>query len=251
MRFIERAIKALGYHRRAYLSGIVGIFLFSLLSFVLLTAKALNHQNQTDFKDRLQQFDAQTLTTAKHLVTAANNAYTAVSARYQLWWYGLLIILFVIAAGCALFFSWQRRQETAAYLLVGKSTADVVAQYVLENLIVFTGGFLLAWCLAMVSTQWLDHWLHSLNLQLFASQLDGNVSLKAFKKITKQLFAHRLTDFSSNDLMLPEHGPRAQVTTLVGGAKTYLYGAATLIISQVVVYTTMITLQRHRLLHQD
>ncbi|MFD1484710.1 hypothetical protein ACFQ5J_05655 [Lacticaseibacillus baoqingensis] len=251
MRFMERAIKALGYHRRAYLGGLVGVFFFSLLSLILLTAQFLNRQTQNAFTTRLQQFDSQTLTIAQHLVKATNTAYSAVSSQYQLWWWGLLAALFATTAGCALVFAFQRRQETLAYLLVGKSTTDVVAQYVLENLIIFTGGYLLAWCAAMLGGTWLDHWLHTLNLTLFEQHLTPNVSVASFQKVTKQLFAHRLTDFSGNDLMFPQRGMRMQPATLVGCMQTYLCGAGALIVSQALTYTAVISLQRHRLLHQD
>ena len=201
MRFIERAIKALSYHRWLYCASALVVFGFTLISVSLLTANQLNLNSQTGFNTRLNQFDTDALRSAKHLVAQVTAAYTQVSAQYQTWWWDCVIGLAIIAAGFALGAAHHRRQETTAYLLVGKHPVDIIAQYLLENVITFTVGFVAALAIALCLTRILDSQLIKLNLRLLDTHLSNQVSATTYRKLTTQLFAHRITDFSGGDLV--------------------------------------------------
>lgn len=251
MRFLERAIKALGYHRRPYLAGVVVAFFFTLLGVGLMTAAQLNQNTQTGFKNRLDQFDNSALKSANHLIAQVQAAYAEITADYRLWWWVGVAGLAVIAIAFAIGFAHSRRQETTAYLLVGKSPLDIVGQYLLENLVVYVAGFALAMVVAMCFTQVLDSRLTALNLHLLDQHLGDQVSATTFKKITKQLFAHRITDFSGDGLVVPHRGPRPLTTELAGGGRTFIGGALSLLLGQAVVFIASVYWQRRRLRHHE
>ncbi len=166
-------------------------------------------------------------------------AYAGVNVQYTNWWWASIIALAVIAFGFAIFLAKQRQQETAAYLLVGKSSADIISQYLLENLVVFVIGFGFAWIVLMCFTQVLDQLLIKLNATLLDQQLSGQVSATNFAKLTKKLFAHRITDFSEDSLVVPHRGvgPRPENTVLTGLSTTFLSGICALVIPQTIVYS--------------
>ncbi|WP_461213370.1 FtsX-like permease family protein [Lacticaseibacillus sp. GG6-2] len=249
MRFLERAIKALSYHRWLYLASTVVVFCFTLLSVCLLTANQLNLNSQNGFKSRLCQFDTGALHSANHLIAEVQSAYTQVSVQYQAWWADALIGLALVAGVTAIGAAYHRRRETTAYLLVGKSPADIVAQYLLENFVVFAGGFVLAMIVAIFLTQTLNDQLLGFNRYLIDHHLSSQLSATTFDKITKQLFAHRITDFSGNDLVFAHRKPQPLNSQLIGGWQTFVSGAATVLITQGVVLSASIWWQRLRLRH--
>lgn len=251
MRFLERAIKALGYHRRPYLVGVVVSGLFTIISMVILTAAKLNTTTQTGFKNRLQQFDTSAVKSATSLIKSIQTAYADVNAQYLNWWWVSLTVFAVIAFGFAIFLAKQRQQETTAYLLVGKSTGDIIGQYLLENLVVLIVGFSFAWVVLMCFTQVLDQQLIKLNIRLLDQQLNGQVSATSYAKLTKQLFAHRITDFSRDSLIVPHHGsgPRPDAAVLTGLSATCLGGLCALVIPQTLVYSLSVWRLRRRLRH--
>lgn len=251
MRFLERAIKALGYHRRPYLAGVLVSGLFTIISMVLLTATRLNLTTQTGFKNRLQQFDTSAIKSADQLIKSVQTAYAGVNAQYINWWWASIFVLAVIAFGFAVFLSKQRQQETTAYLLVGKNSTDIVSQYLLENLVVFVIGFGFAWIVLMCFTQVLDQLLIKINATLLDQQLSGQVSATNFAKLTKKLFAHRITDFSKDSLIVPHRGvgPRPENTVLTGLSTTFLSGVCALVIPQTIVYFFSVWRTRRRLRH--
>ncbi|WP_125710158.1 FtsX-like permease family protein [Lacticaseibacillus porcinae] len=251
MRFLERAIKALGYHRRPYLAGLLVSGLFTIISMVLLTATQLNLATQTGFKNRLQQFDTSAIKSADDLIKSVQTAYAGVNVQYGNWWWASIIALAVITFGFAIYLAKQRQQETNAYLLVGKSAPDIISQYLLEGLVVFVVGFGFAWIVLMCFTQVLDQVLVKLNATLLDQQLSGQVSATSFAKLTKKLFAHRITDFSQDSLVIPHRGigPRPETSVLTGLSTTFLSGICALVIPQTLVYAISIWRARRRLRH--
>ncbi|WP_407892478.1 FtsX-like permease family protein [Lacticaseibacillus sp. N501-2] len=248
MRFLERAIKALGYHRRPYLAGVLVSALFTIISMVLLTATRLNQVTQTGFKMRLQQFDTTAVKSATKLITSVQTAYTNVTAQYLNWWWVSIAMLALVTFGFAIYLAKKRQQETNAYLLIGKNAGDIISQYLLENLVVFVVGFGLAWLVLVCFTQVLDQHLIKLNATLLEQQLNGQVSASDFTKLTKQLFAHRITDFSQDSLVIPHRGgPRLDTVVLCGFSTTFLGGLGALVIPQTVVYAFSVWRSRRRL----
>ncbi|MFD1430576.1 hypothetical protein [Lacticaseibacillus mingshuiensis] len=249
MRFLERALKALNYHRRAYIATAVWTLVFTILSLFLLTFQAANRGALAAFKGRLGQFDKSALSGAAKLIDQVEKTYATVGQRLQLtWWIGVLVSLLVWIV-FALLFAHFRRQETTAYLMVGKNAGDITAQYLLENVLVFTGVYVVLWLLATLFGDTAASWINDLNRHWFDTQLTKSGASEDLRTITKKLFANRLTEFNDQGLIFPHRGPRPMEAGIVGMLPTYLAGLATMLIGQGSVFLAAITATKRRMLH--
>lgn len=250
MRFMERAIKALGYHRRPYAAGAIGTVLFILLCVTIQTARQLNLTTKLNFQNRLAQFDTSAVRSADHLIVVVKQTYHAVGAEYQQAWWLVVGGFITITAVFTIIGAITRRKETAAYLLVGKSPADIVAQYVLENVIVYVCGFAVAGVLVVCFGGMLTKQLTGLNQHLFDQRLANTVSDHAYQSLIKQLFDHRLTDFSAPGLMFPHPVGLHPVNANVSGLPmSFITGLISLIITQDVIFGSAVWHQRRQLRH--
>lgn len=247
MRFIERATKALGYHRRAYSGVFIAALVFSLLSIFLLTMRAMTLSSLSMFQGRLKSLDQQAAT---RLIDLVQSTYRHIVSQYQLAWLGLLGVVFLLTAFFAWRFAQRRRPETAAYLMMGKSTGDIASQYVLETLLVFTVAFLAIAVLLTLLSSVLTGELTRLNRQWFDHTLTDRVSAKTFKKITTKLFRHRVTGFTGSELLFPGHNdPRQPNTGFSGLLPTYLAGILTVGLSQAITFSLSIWWAKRQLMH--
>ncbi|WP_390409460.1 FtsX-like permease family protein [Lacticaseibacillus jixiensis] len=251
MRFMERAIKALSYHRRPYVAGMIGVVLFSLLSVIIQTACQLNINTKLHFQNRLAQFDTSAVRSADHLIAVIKQAYLAVDHDYTTTWWLLVAGFALLSVAFTVISALMRRKETTAYLLVGKSPVDIVAQYLVENIMVFLVGFVIACGLAVCFGGMITNQLTSLNQHLFDHYLADNVSSRAYQDLIKQLFNHRLTDFSSQGLMFPHPvGLHPAANHVAGFAVSLVSGLLSIIVTQALVFGVAVWHQRRQLRHR-
>lgn len=231
MRFVERAVEAMDYHHRAYLLVFIGSLIFAAISMTLLTGEMLAHNNKMMFHSRLNTFDNSAVSSAQHLIYVVQSTYWHVTTTLDHYWWALIVLVAIISAIYGLVFSHSRRNETQAYLLVGKGVFDITGQYILESVIVYTVAFLLIFLLLTLLIDPLSNGLNSLNRWLFNQDLAANVSKSTFNRITKKLFDHKVTSFTGQDLFFPPRGPKPNYQ-LAGAARTYLAGLGSYIIGQ-------------------
>ncbi|WP_179395008.1 hypothetical protein [Lacticaseibacillus absianus] len=245
MRFIDRALGALRYHRRAYLGELLVALLFCAASLLLLSCQVATAGMRAGFSDRLAQFDDQALAQATSVLDTVKQTYVTLDQRYTWGWWGLVAAVTLLGFGFALWFNRRRRRETTAYLMVGKPLGDIAAQYLLESVLVFTLAFAGLWLLCALAGATLSNALHQLAQATFTTRLDRALSsASALKDITRLMHAH-LTSFNGPGLLRPAADP-APTTTISGSLQTLTAGLGALFAGQGLGWGVGLTrLRRH------
>ncbi|WP_125705481.1 hypothetical protein [Lacticaseibacillus daqingensis] len=246
MRFLDRALGALRFHRRAYLGELFGILVFTCTSLFLLTCQNNITVMRQGFLSRLDQFDHSAVTQAASLIRTVKHTYATLAQSYQWGWWGLLVALAGISFALTLWAGRQRQGETTAYLLVGKSPWDIAAQYLLESLIVYAAGFTLVWLSVTLIGTSLGSQLSQFTNTAFTRTLTAALSGTTAAQDLEALMHAHLTSFSGPGLLAPGAGPQPQVP-LNGGLRTLLAGALALLGGQGAALCLTLLLARRRL----
>ncbi|WP_461226472.1 hypothetical protein [Lacticaseibacillus suihuaensis] len=217
MRFLERTFSALRYHRAAYLTEFIASLLLCAVSILMLTVRAQGLGMRQNFGDRLAQFTPSAVTKAGQLIGGVQRAYSQLDSQL-LWAWGLLIgATALVSFLFALLFARRRRQESLAYLMVGKSTGAILAQYLLESLIVAGAGFLAVWLLCLLFGANAAGWLSQLTRAGFSDQLQGTLATGTISRDLTTLMHSHVTTFSGPGLLVPNQAPGARPALALSG----------------------------------
>ncbi|MCX2455408.1 hypothetical protein [Lacticaseibacillus nasuensis] len=226
MRFVERALNALWYHRRAYAVLVILAGGVAAGAILLATATMMNQVNLAGFLHRIAGLNH---TAGRPLQRIVTQAYHTIGSHYTLAWWACMGSLALIGVGFSLLQRKRRRTEITAYLVMGKSGWNIAAQAACEALIAFTLGFWLVVAGLAVISAGVTNWLQDLNHQLMDATLRSQVSAGTVAKIMQKLFAHKVTEFNGTGLMLPH--PDQPPRLLAGVWRTYFVGAGALMLS--------------------
>lgn len=252
MRFIERVTSAIRYHKRAYLGEFLLTVLFCLTGLMLWTIRHANATMRQGFLNRLQQLTTNGQTASGHVVRAVKSGYAALDARYAFTWWLILAITLLL---CLAFGWWSargRQAESEAYLILGKSTFDITAQYVSESLLVFLAAFLLTGLATFLLSGSLSNLLANQSRNALTAEFSRNVSSTTATQSLRALFQHKLTEFTGPGLFFPGPPPNAPQPAhqLYGTLPTLIAGCGTIIIGQGAAALAELTLLKRRLLRE-
>lgn len=253
MRFLERTLSAIGYHRRAYVGEFIGAMLFCILSIILLTSQSISHMLRQEFLNRLSQLAGQTSSASTTVLTAVKNGYLTLNQQYQLAWWGLIGATMLLSFGFALWFSRHRAQETEAYLLLGKSTWAIGGQYLLESLLIFVLAFMATSVLGLLVGSLVGAHLVDPIRAALGRAISSKVTAGNWKQAVTHLFQHQLTGFSGEGLFVPGPPPGGlnQGTQLAGGFTTLLSGGLALAGGQALALWGQLWHQKRQLVHHQ
>ncbi|MHA3065748.1 hypothetical protein [Lacticaseibacillus saniviri] len=204
MRFIERIFLGLGYHRKYHIIVALLSAVFIGVSLFFLTIQNIDAAAISQFNGRLHQFSADSLSQADQLIQAINNAHQSVIHQTQVGLWLTIAIYSLLSLISAWVMTYRRFKETASYLLLGKSQADITAQYMFEASVTFTITFFLLSLVVLLFSNHLVVWWQGVYTQQITQQLNDNQITTQYADIFKQLFSNQLTGFTPSAFLYPD-----------------------------------------------
>ncbi|WP_225047052.1 hypothetical protein [Lacticaseibacillus kribbianus] len=250
MQFLTRTFAALRYHRRAYLAEFGFVLLLCAASIVTLTVRAQGLGMRQNFSDRLAQFTPSAVSKAGQLVSSVKATYGQLDVRILWTWAALIAGTALVSFVLALVFAHRRREESLAYMLVGKPTGAILGQYLLEGLIVALAAFLGIWLLCLLFGTTVADWLGHLTRTTFNDQLKGTLTDGTVARDLNQLMHQHVTTFSGPGLLAPNQplGPKPALA-LSGEVWTLAAVVGATTVGQAAAWLCQLTHQRFRLRH--
>lgn len=251
MRFMERVASAIRYHKRVYLGEFLLTAVFCLASLALWTIRHANADMRQGFINRLEQLTTDGHAASGPVVQAVKAGYATLDTRYTLTW---LVVVAINLLLCLVFGWWSvrhRRAESEAYLILGKSTWSIAAQYVAESLAVFIAAFLLIALATFLLSDSLNHLLVNQSRNALTAEFSRSVSNTTANQSLRTLFEHKLTEFTGPGLFFPGPPPNEPQPPhqLFGIIPTALVGCGTIIGGQGLAALAELSVIKHRLLH--
>lgn len=232
MRFIERIIMGLGYHKRVHLLTLLSAILFTIAGLFFQTNLRLENLSASNFAKHLHQFAPKAVSAVSSASKAVTNAHRLQQQSYMLGFWialGLFIALTIIIA---LVMTRNRQSEVTAYLLADKSKTDIAIQSALESLITFIIGFAVTTLTSLIHSAYFSGWLTRFNRRAFASKfvaLDG-LQLKTAGKQLAKLFTGRITDFNLHGLLYGRGQADHLLEGLNGYTVTFAFGCSAVLL---------------------
>lgn len=219
MRFIERIIMGLGYHKRVHLLTLLSAMLFTAAGLFFQTNLRVENLSANNFTKHLHQFSPVAVRAVNRAGKAVTNAHQLQQQKYLLGFWIALAVFAVVTLVIALFMAKKRRGEVKAYLLADKSKTDIALQVSLESIVAYGVGFTATALISMIHTGFFTSMLTRFNRQAFTRTfvaLDGLKLQTASKQLAK-LFSGKITDFNLHGLL---YG-RGQADHLLDGLAGY------------------------------
>lgn len=251
MRFMERVVSAIRYHKRWYLLEAAAVLVFLLASLFLWTLRQATSDMHQGFLARLRLLTPSGAQ-AGPVAATVNNSYAAVDQHYASAW----LILVAAALLLSLTFGWwsahRRRSESEAYLMLGKHPWAIAGQYVMESLLTFGATCLLTLLLVFLVGVHANHLLHDQASAALSAELGRRISTSSLTQSMQTLFSHKLTEFAGPGLFFP--GPPAAshlLFPLAGTLPTILGGALALAVGAGLAAYLQLSQLRRRLLRSQ
>ncbi|WP_057893994.1 hypothetical protein [Lacticaseibacillus brantae] len=200
MRFIERTIRGIGYHRWHHLVLATITIGFVLVGLFLLTSQNFNSLANLQFNQRLSDLNLSN----EQAIVITNRvaaAHALLDANYQLWFLAAAGIFFLFNLGLAISAAYRRAAESRSYLLLGKSPTKVALQYATESMFTFTAVFIGVSLVLLIISGGITAWWNQLNQGLFQNSAGGRALLRQFNTQFSRIFDHQLTGFSDQSLL--------------------------------------------------
>lgn len=232
MRFIERIIMGLGYHKRVHLLTLLSAILFTAAGLFFQTNLRLENLSASNFSKHLTQFSPKAVSAVSRASKAVTNAHRLQQQSYMLGFWIALALFVIVTIIIAVMMSKTRRGEATAYLLADRSKTDISLQSAIESLVAFIVGFAATTLLSMIYTGFFSNLLTRLNRQAFARKfvaLDG-LQLKAASKQLTKLFSGRITDFNLHGLLYGRGQADHLLEGLSGYTVTFAFGCAAVLL---------------------
>lgn len=246
MRFMERTIMGLRYHRKMNILIAALTAVYSIIGLFLRTNAANTTSNATNFSQRIAELPGSNTSGVTSVVLRAhstqadyyNIAFAAATLIY-------LILLIVIAA----IFVRRQQAETAAYIGAGKQPFDIASQTALEGGISATVGFTIVSVIVSLFSATVSHWWAKANQFIFAhaiGQPRGTQHQEMLQGI-KTMMSKRMTDFNPQSLLFGDSGMSSQIPNTVVGFATVGVAAisAVVIVNLIVMMAQARTVRSH------
>ncbi|KRN29257.1 hypothetical protein IV38_GL000139 [Lactobacillus selangorensis] len=202
MRFLERAVASLLYHRKFALGIVLWSFLFLSGTLYLSTMIVLERQSLNQLDSRFYQLPTQTHQHAVQLLGPMQKVHRQLIQHYE---FGLLLFIGICALVFLLFIAIylrSRRKEFRIYRFAGKSNAFIGRQFMGETLLTFVLAFIFFFLLTLLFSKSLLSMFQNLNQQAFMQALNQiNISRTNFNRLLREIFQARLTPFNGNTLL--------------------------------------------------
>lgn len=232
MRFIERIIMGLGYHKRVHLLTLLSAILFTAAGLFFQTNLRLENLSASNFSKHLNQFSPQAVSAVSRASKAVTSAHRLQQQEYMLGFWIALAVFVVLTIIIAVAMMKTRRGEATAYLLADRTKTDISLQSALESLITFVVGFSATTLLSLIHTNYFSNLIAHLNRQAFARKfvaLDG-LKLKAASKQLTKLFTGKITDFNLHGLLYGRGQADHLLDGLSGYTVTFAFGCAAVLL---------------------
>lgn len=246
MRFMERTMMGLRYHRKMNILIAALTAVYTLIGLFLRTNAANTTSNANNFSQRIAELpgsDASGVTSAvlrAHSIQANyyNIAFVAATLIY-------LILLIVIAA----IFVRRQQAETAAYIGAGKQPLDIASQTALEGGISAAVGFTIVAVIVSLFSSTVSRWWTKVNQYIFThtiGQPRGTQHQEMLQGI-KVMMSKRMTDFNPQSLLFGDSGMGSQMPNNVVGFATVGVAAisAVVLVNLIVMVAQARTVRSH------
>lgn len=191
------------YHKQVHLVAFFFAILFTISGLFFQTNLMLENMTSANFSRRLQEFPRNVLSQVTSASTLIIKAHRSQQHNYLNGFWLTVIIFAVLTIVCAVLLLHSRTAETHAYLLAGKSSADIALQCALEAFTVFVAGFTIIALLSLLASAPFVNFVSNHNHTAFIGELNRGDSsgLSLIKASLSGLFKNRVTDFNIHSLL--------------------------------------------------
>ncbi|WP_155286104.1 hypothetical protein [Lacticaseibacillus zhaodongensis] len=237
MRFFERMFMGIKYHKRVHIIALVMAILFTISGLFFQTNLMLENLTSNNFTKRLEEFPRDIL---EQVNSASSVIMTAHHHQQQFYLTGFWITVTafaVVTIALAVMLLRSRRAETQAYLVAGKSSADIALQGALESLTVFVTGFTITALVSLLSSGFLVNLINEQNRTAFIAAFSRGDSggLAIIKTSLAVLFQNRVTDFNIHGLLYGRGLVDHMLDGPAGYSISFAFGAVIVVLVNFVV----------------
>ena len=238
MRFMERTIMGLRYHRKMNILIAALTAVYSIIGLFLRTNAANTTSNATNFSQRIAELPG---SNTSGVTSAVLRAHSTQADYYNIAFAAATLIYLILLIVIAAIFVRRQQAETAAYIGAGKQPFDIASQTALEGGISATVGFTIVSVIVSLFSATVSHWWAKANQFIFAHAI-GQPRGTQHQEMSK-----RMTDFNPQSLLFGDSGMSSQIPNTVVGFATVGVAAisAVVIVNLIVMMAQARTVRSH------